>query len=372
MKTKLAALTIAALLAACGGGGGGSASTTPATDTVTSGVTTTVNTSGATAVTASANSTAYNLVADIGDSWKVNFDTAANTYTITILATQFGLTNSSANTTGSFTKTTSGKFTTYNLGSAGTLTTDDRTKGISGNLTIGSKSSTVTGTGYQASSITSLAGIYNFAYSTRNQSNGQSSDMGMGQLKIDGTTAYLCSGGKVNVSNTCDALVAGLTPELNTLSLALANGVIVASNGGNEWGRLYVHAGDLGASFLIDRYGLNASNVMRVGTLYAVKAQTLPTTTFDGFWNCSRLGSQGVTASFTGTSGTITLPNGSAGAATIAYNKVLVSATQYDAPGFTVLSKADNTKSTVLPLSSSFLIEADGGNAFWTCRKTGG
>lgn len=378
MKIKLAALATAALLAGCGGSG--SSSTTATTDATTTASTATATALGAASVTASnATSTAYNLVADIGDSWKVNLDSTGNVYTMTVLNSQFGLTNNSANTVGTYTSSTNGSFTTYTLGSAGSITVDTRTKGVSGTLTIGAKTATVAGTGYQATALSKLAGTYYFMYATRDQSNGGSNDRGKGQMKIstDGTTATLCTNGTVNASNTCDQLVTGVIPELNTLTLALSNGVIVASNNSVEWGRLYVHASDLGAALIIDRYGLNASNVLRVGSLYAVTVpKALEGTEGNGTWQCSRLGQKiskivvnGI--SLTGTD--LTVVNGGTWTETLTYNQLATSAGFFNVNGVlnTGTSTAAANRYNVLPLSSTFVIAENGttGVGLLTCIK---
>lgn len=362
MKTKLAALTIAALLAACGGGGGGSASTTPATDTVTNGVTTTVNTSGAAAIAASnATSTAYNLVADIGDSWQVNFDTSTNRYAITVIASQFGLTSNSTNTTGAFTASTSGTFTTYTLGSAGTLTVDSRTKAIYGTLTIGTKSATVAGTGYKLGALAGLAGTYNFAKASRNASDGNFKEVLEGQIQILANgTASVCAQGTFNASNVCTALVSGTTPSTATWSLAVAadfpSTVIVTDTATNNvFGRLNFHVSDFGNAFVIDQYGVNAQNVVRVGSWYAVKSQTLKNTELNGTWACSYLGGSSSTQIISGTN--VSTSSGNSG--TVGYNQVSAGSVYATANGFAnegATSDPIASRTNVLPISSSFFV----------------
>lgn len=43
-------------------------------------------------------------------------------------------------------------------------------------------------------------------------------------------------------------------------------GVLVARQGQRDFGIVHVHAGDRGLALIVDRYGINDENVMRVGT----------------------------------------------------------------------------------------------------------
>ncbi len=372
MRNPLLALGLAAVLTACGGGGGSTA-TTPSTDGVTTAATATANAAGATPVTAPSGSTAYQLVADIGDSLTITFNTATGGYSAKVDKTQFSF----GDGVGTFNSSNSGNFTTYTLGSDNyKLVVDNRTKSIAGNMpmtTTGgtTKTFSAAGTGYQISDLSKLAGTYNFAYNTRNQSNGQDNDKGMGQLKIssDGATATICTSGTVNTSNTCDAVATGVTPELNTLALTISNGLITASNGGTEWGKLRVHTGDLGLALIIDRYGVNGSGVLRVGALYAVKAQTLAAGSGDGTWSCNRLGVATSTITVSGTTLTNTPVGGSAQNGTLQYNQAGTGSSLVSIPGFVAMGSNDTN---FLPLSSSLLVAnyiADSTQALTVCRK---
>jgi hypothetical protein len=372
MRNPFLALGLAAVLTACGGGGGSTA-TTPPTDGVTTAATATATAAGATPVTATSGSTAYQLVADIGDSLTITFNTATGGYSAKVDKTQFSF----GDGVGTFNSSNSGNFTTYTLGSDNyKLVVDNRTKSIAGNMPMTTTSGTTktfsaAGTGYQISDLSKLAGTYNFAYNTRNQSNGQSNDKGMGQLKIssDGATATLCTSGTVNASNTCDAVATGLTPELNTLALTISNGLITASNGGTEWGKLRVHTGDLGLALIIDRYGVNGSGVLRVGALYAVKAQTLAAGSGDGTWSCNRLGVATSTITVSGTTLTNTPVGGSAQNGTLQYNQAGTGSSLVSIPGFVAMGSNDTN---FLPLSSSLLVAnyiADSTQALTVCRK---
>lgn len=372
MKTQLTAITLAALLAACGGGGSSTADN-QTTDATTTKATATATAAGATLVTAASGSTAYQLVADIGDSLTITFNPATGGYSAKVDKTQFTF----GDGVGTFSSSNSGNFTTYTLGNDNyKLVVDNRTKAIAGNMTMTptggtAKAFTVTGTGYQISDLSKLAGTYNFVYNTRNQSNGQGNDKGMGQLKIssDGATATLCTSGTVNASNTCDAVAAGVTPELNTLTLTISNGLITASNAGTEWGKLRVHTGDLGLSLIIDRYGVNGSGVLRVGALYAVKAQTLATGSGDGTWACNRLGVATNSFTVSGTALTNTPVGGSAQSGTIQYNQAGTGSSLVSVSGFVAMGSNDTN---FLPLSSSLLVAsyiADSTQPLTICRK---
>jgi hypothetical protein len=372
MKSPFLALGLAAVLTACGGGGSSTADT-PTTDATTTAATATATAAGATLVTAPSGSTAYQLVADIGDSLTITFNPATGGYTAKVDKTQFSF----ADRVGTFTSSNSGDFTTYTLGSDNyKLVVDNRTKSIAGNMSMTpaggtEKAFSVAGTGYQISDLSKLAGVYNFAYNTRNQSNGQDNDKGMGQLKIssDGATATLCTSGTVNASNTCDAVATGVTPELNTLTLTISNGLITASNGGTEWGKLRVHTGDLGLSLIIDRYGVNGSNVLRVGALYAVKAQTLAAGSGNGTWACNRLGVATNSFTVSGTALTNTPVGGSAQSGTLQYNQAGTGSSLVSVPGFVAMGSNDTN---FLPLSSSLLVAsyiADSTQPLTVCRK---
>lgn len=380
---KLGLIAIVAMLTACGGGGGGSTTASTATDTATAsiatatalGATTVANPSGY-----SASAVSYKVAADIGDTWVETFDPATGIYLVHMEKTQYGL----ADATGTFTSSTSGNFTTYTLGTGGTgsFVVDNRTKGISGISTIGGKTTTVSGTGYRISDLAKLAGTYFFTYATRNQSNGGSTDTAAGQLVINsaGTSATMCSGGTVNANNTCTPFAAGVTTELNTFTLAMSGDSVVLTNSGAEWGRLHVHAGDFGASLIVDRYGLNASNILRVGTLYAAKAQTFKGTEFDGNWSCSQLGKADSTATVSGTSATVkdaSTPNATGTATyTITYNQIVDRNNNNQKIAFNGIANMTTTAAgftsavNVLPLSSSLTITSNAYGGLNVCRKT--
>jgi len=386
-KTLSLSVLAAAALVACGGGGGGAAvaPTAPtAPPTVAQGVTATLAALGNPPAVTAANttSTAFDLVAAIGDTWHVNFDSTGNAYSVSIVKTQYILTNTGM--TGTFTKATSGNYTTYTLsGTAGTLIVDDRTKAVSGNMTIGGKASTVAGTGYAAPALNKLAGTYNFAYHTRNVSNGQFPDMGAGQFTVSTTGANIaiCPGGTINATATA------CTPQLpGSPSVPLAGTAAVTADGlitltvtennvTAEFGKLHVHVGDRGPILLIDRYGLNAQNVMRTGAFYAAKAVAATGTEFNGNWSCNRTGGiQGSTAVVSGNTAQVTDPGSATVTENIYYNQVYNSGTQQtlSLPGFASIGTSLANSNIVLTLSSSLAVAQGGlnGTDLAVCHRT--
>jgi hypothetical protein len=384
-KTLSLSVLAAAALVACGGGGGDAAVTPTAPPTVAQGVTATLAALGnPPAVTATnTTSTAYDLVAAIGDTWRVNFDSNGNAYSVSIVQTQYGLTNSSTGTTGTFTKTTSGNYTTYTLGTAGTLIVDDRTKAVSGNMTIGAKASTVAGTGYAAPALNKLAGTYNFAYHSRNALDGLSPDMGAGQFTVsaDGANIAICPGGTINAAATA------CTPQRpNSPSVPVAGTLEKASDGlimitltengrTAEFGKLHVLVGDRGPILLIDHYGLNAENVLRTGAFYAAKAVAATGTEFNGNWSCNRTGGiPGSTAVVSGNTAQVTDPGLGVVTENLYYNQVYNSNTQQtlSLPGFLSIGTSLVNSDIVLVLSSSLAVAQGGldGTDLAVCHRT--
>lgn len=381
-----------AVLVACGGGGDSVTATpaTPATPTtVSSGVTSTLAALGNPSAIAGTNatSTAFDLVAAIGDTWRVNFDTTGKAYSVSIVQTQYGLSNTSAGTAGTFTSVTLGNYTTYTLsdtaGVVGTLVVDDRTKAVSGNMTIGTKASTVAGTGYAAPALAKLAGTYNFAYNSRNASNGGSPDMGAGQFTIsaDGAGIAICPGGTINAAaSVCTPQLpeAPSTPVSGTLKAA--NGLVTVSvtenNQTSEFGKLHVHVGDRGPILLIDRYGRNSGGVMRTGAFYAAKATTATGNEFDGSWACSHTGGiAGSTAVVSGKTAAVTepAPNNSTSTENLYYNQVYNDTTSQvvSLPGFLSMGSSLANSTIVLTLSSSLTVAQSGnGTDLSVCRRT--
>jgi hypothetical protein len=397
MKTKLLSVAaLAALLTACGGGGGGSTTSTatPKTDAaIASAASTTKAALGATDL-GTATTQVYDVAADIGDTWRITFNTATNAYSIAVLNTVYGLTNTVAGTGGTFTSTTSGNLTNYALtptsGSVGSLSVDTRTKDISGKLTVGGKSSTVMGTSTAVSDLTKLAGIYNFLSASKNATNGLVPDSLGGQIKIndDGATATICVGGTF-ATGSCAPVDSTSTPE--TVAMTLKNdtstGVskvlmeFVTPQYGTEksFGIVNIQAGDLGPVLIIDQFARNAEGILRTGTFYAVKQQQLNVSDLDGTWGCSRYGLDTTSLVVTTSNGITTnkvtelgVSNPYIGVETLIGNKVVTSngTTQTTVNGFGVSVASNGSGVTFLPLSSSLTV-VSAGNAYRlnVCRK---
>lgn len=365
-----------AVLTACGGGSSDTTAAAPATPatpaTVAAGVTTTLTALGnpAAVTAANATSTAYDLVAAIGDTWRVNFDSTGSAFAVTVLKTQYGLTNTSTGTSGTYTLATSGNYTTYTLsGTAGTLVVDNRTKAIAGNMTVGGKASTVAGTGYAAPALDKLAGTYNFAYATRNASDGLSQDLGGGQFNIsaDGATVKLCPGGLINATATACSPQLPLAPSTPVSgTIATAGGVTTVKDLATnvEFGTLHVHVGDRGPVLLIDRYGSN-----RTGAFYAAKATSAAGTEFDGNWTCTlpngTVSSNPVVSGTTATAAGRTL--------TVYYNQVynVNTGATLTLPGFGSVGTSLANSGILLALSSSLVVVQGGnGQELEVCRRT--
>jgi hypothetical protein len=386
-KTIGLSLIASAALLACGGGDDAVVAPVTPASTVAAGVSTTLAALGTpAAVTATnATSTAFDVVAAIGDTWRVEFDTTNLVTRVTVLQTAYGLLTTANAYTGNFTKVTSGSYTTYTLtgtGNAtatGTLVVDDRTKAASGNLTVGTKASTVAGTGYATPALAKLAGTYNFAYSNRNAVNtgaGLFPEMGAGQFTIsaDGATVAICPGGIINAAATaCTPKMPNSpsVPEAGTL--ALANGVVTVA--GAIIGKLHVHVGDRGPVLIIDQYGANAQQIMRTGAFYAAKATTAAGTEFNGNWACN--GTNGVptaTAVVTGTTAQITDQGATvATTETLFYNQAYDrnTSTTLSLPGFLSMGQNLANSMIVLTLSSSLVVaESGNGTDLAVCHRT--
>ncbi len=392
MKTKLLSIAaLAALLTACGGGGDGStaSTSTPKTDaTITTAAAATQTALGATDL-GTATTKVYDIAADIGDTWRITFNTATNAYSVAVLNTVYGLTSGSAGTSGTFTSTTSGNLTTYVLtstsGAAGNLTVDTRTKDISGKLTVGGKSSTVMGTSTAVSDLSKLAGVYNFLSASRNVSNGLVPDSLGGQLKInaDGATATFCVGGTF-ATGSCVAVDSSTTPE--TVAMTLKNGTstgvskvhmefVTAQDGTHKsFGIVNIQAGDLGPMLIIDQSSYSPEGTWRTGVFYAVKVQQLNATDFDGSWKCSRYGQEFASLFLKTTNGnttnTVTDYSGYSEVENMLFNKVVTQngTTQTTVNGFAVSIGGHGVN--LLPLSSSLVVvETSNAYALAVCRK---
>ena len=391
MKTKLlSSVALVAVLTACGGGGGSSTPQTEAakTDsTIAAAAAATKTALGATDL-GTATTQVYDVAADIGDTWRITFNTATNAYSIQVLNTVYGLGSSSAGATGVYTSTTTGSLTTYALsGSAGSVSVDGRTKDISGKMTIGGKSSTVMGTSTAVTDLTKLAGVYNLLGAARNVLNGGSPDSLGGQIKINSDgTATICVDGTF-ATGACVAVEATHSAQAVALELRQATdsatGItkiyldFVTPEYLNEkiMGIINVQAGDLGPVLIIDRFGHSPEGTLRTGVFYAVKAQQLNASDFDGTWKCSKYGLDGTTLVVKTSNGSTTNHVTSSdydAIENVIFNKVATSngTSQTSINGFAVSVASNGNGVNALPLSSSLsVVESGNGSALTTCRK---
>lgn len=384
-RVPSALLAIATLtLAACGGGGGsstaadsGTASSTTTTTTTTADPVSTASAATASAlalaaVPAGAGQIAYDVAADIGDTWRITLDVPNNSFTVKVLSTQYGLSDRS----GSFTAATVGNVTTYS-GTDFSLRVDSRTQAASGNIKLGNRSASVLGSGYVAPELSRLAGTYLLAGTARNLSGGGSPALVIGGLKLaaDGT-AQVCDGGSFDAAGACTA-ISGL-PAPATVALKFTRdagtGVIQAMQGTQSFGVVHVHAGDRGAALVIDRFGPNDANVMRVGTFVAVKPATLSAGDTDGTYLCSQGGVLAGRVVAAGSSATITnLISNATHVETLALNQVANGSAVASAPGAATLrvpGEAASEAMVLVPLSSSLAVGVDNGGVAITCTRS--
>lgn len=373
MKKSLAIVLLGATLSACGGGSDHDDApvapvtppvvvtppvTTPATDAVSVASQAVAAQAGLSVLAgASADEAVYDVAADIGDTWRITFDNVKKTFSIKVLSTQFGLTDRS----GTFTSATSGSMTTY-TGADLNVSVDARTRLLTGNVKVGSKAATVSGTGYAVSDVSKLAGSYVFLGTMRNASNGGSLFNPKGVLKVaaDGT-AQLCNGGSFNAQGVCSAVSPSLAAENASLTLAKnASGLVIARQGNQDFGVVHVHAGDRGLALFIDRYGVNQENVLRVGTIVAAKQQKIGSE-LNGSYACAAGGGIGGKIDIAGSTATVTnLTNGKSHNETITINKLGLGAQAVDFDGIAVFKDPADVPadySMFMPVSSSMAVE---------------
>ena len=385
MKTQTSlTLTLCALataaLTACGGGGSSSETPTPA-PTIKSVAAENLAAIGGAPIASDTGTESFDVLASIGDTWRLTVNKSTGAYTLTPNNSQYGLTAES----GTLTRSESGDVVTYSLANKISLTQDTRTGTLTGTMTVGSQTANVSGTPYQVANASKLAGIYTFMGTAKNRSNGQYADFMAGQLQVsaDGTTMTICVGGKVNASGNCDQVdPSGTTPEKGVLTMTKVTGnnggfyhlTSASNNVQQEFGNLMVGVGDLGAVLLIDRFGLNQDGVSRVGNFYAIKSQTLNGTEFDGTWKCGTSnGTATVVASHT--TATITNPNEtpSTWVEALTYNKVNANDnSKLNFPGFMTSEVSGSTDSAVLllPLSASMaVVENQSTKGIGICSK---
>ena len=378
MKKALLAALIATTLAGCGGG---SSTSTPAVvvappvDAVATASGAVATQAGLTTIaTSSSTQTAYDVAADIGDTWRITFDSATSTYAIKILSSQFGLTDK----TGTYTATTSGNLTTYS-GTDFQVTVDNRTRLIIGNIKLGVRSTSISGSGYAVADLAKLAGNYLFIAATRDASTNATRETTIGTLRVNAnSTIDACERGTFDSTGKCTAfpgVVTQRSPVLAsfTLSRNATTGIVSIAQNGSAFGILNVHAGDRGPVLIVDRAGNSPSGTLRVGTIIAGQPQAL-TSAVDGTYACSRQG---------GDTGQIVL-SGASAQVTNSSTKLTHTETVYlnqigTGTGITAFNGAATLKvpgepftatSTYFPLSSSFGVGVDSDTEYLTvCAK---
>lgn len=383
--------TLVAALAACGGGDGGAdagtgtptpgnSTSAPTQDTVSQSSAALVAQTGATAVPGTTSTAqAFDLTADIGDTWRLILNQNGS-FTIKVLSTQYNLTDIS----GTYTQSISGNFTTYSgSGSTGSfsLRLDTRTRTIVGQVVLGTRSSSVAGTGYSVPANTgTLAGDYFFLGATRNAVDGGSSSIVAGtfRLSANGTDITLCDSGLINNLGTCDT-PNGSSIKATQVALKLvpnaADGLMHVQQNGTDFGILSFQAGDRGPVLTIDRFGNNQATppVLRTGAIYAGKQQILVQTVANGIWFCQDRGVQ---------IGSIAIDGGRAQTAdangqnqtieTIYYNDINTGNSMVSVDGVATLVVSNQPVETgvlFLPLSSSLsIVERDAQRSVAVCR----
>ena len=390
MKNAISIVLLGAALSACGGGSDSGTPETPAkppvvvtppvvpvvpADSVTLASEAVAKEAGLSLIAgASVDESVYDVAAHIGDTWRITFDNVKKTYAISVLSTQFDLRGRS----GKFTATTSGNLTTYtdtDTAKDFSVTVDARTRLLSGNIKLGGKESAVSGSGYAVGDVAKLAGSYIFLGAMRNASNGAFPFHPKGSLKIaaDGA-AQLCNGGVFNAQGVCSAVSPQLEAENASLTLVkdAKNGLLVARQGGQDFGIVHVHAGDRGLALFIDRYSRNQQNVLRVGTIVAAKQQKIGTE-IAGSYACA---APGISAKIVVAGSIATITNNTAGkthAETITVNKLGLGAQAVDFDGIAVLKDPADVPadySMFMPVSSSMAVEFSTDRTYMgTCLK---
>ncbi|SAI68417.1 Uncharacterised protein [Bordetella ansorpii] len=322
MNKKLAVSALFPLfLAACGGGGDGDSSngdteapaTPPAavTDPVTQGSLNTASQLGLALLPGNEGSVrVYDVTADIGDTWRLTLDLATGAYSVKVLYTAYGLTDAS----GTFTVAANGDFTTV-TGPSTTLLLDERTRTLSGSMSLGGRAATVSGTRYALpADVSVLAGNYVFAVAAHGMTvlaNGGSSIYGMqatlpGTLMLRGNgTGVACALAIVNSAGKCsvpgsqsyDGITVQFATDPSNGQLTLLGTIPPATPTSAatpiNLGLVRVQAGDRGQVLVLDLppgNGLFNNSGMVSGVTYAIKQQKLSGTESDGTWTCSREG----------------------------------------------------------------------------------
>ncbi|MDP1892244.1 MAG: Ig-like domain-containing protein [Gemmatimonadaceae bacterium] len=325
---------------------------------------------GASPIAAGGANDVYDLMASIGDSWRISLAKTGSAFTLQVLSTQYGLTNAS----GTFTKATStdGVVTTYTSTTAGAtfqLDVDARTQSVAGGVTLSTRTSAVAGTGYKSGALSALAGDYTYASFTTGTAGAATT---MGSLRISAAGVLtICTAGFVADATTCSLFAGGQAAALSGFTTSvLSNGLIHKSRNGNDFGDLTVQAGDRGVVLMIDRYGPDPVQpaLQSRGMGIGVPQTALAGTEANGTWECFADGTRVRRAVVNGTQITTSAINGSdASSETLQYNRVAtglnttvtvngVMNSRYAVPG------DQTTNAYVIPASAASLIV--GGQGF--------
>jgi hypothetical protein len=382
MKLKLTLIAVActSLLAACGGGGSDSTSnnnnSNTTLSTVEEKVASNVSALGATVIDSGVQDfEAYDLVASVGDSWRLLINRTTKKARVKVLKSDYGLSGDSADEDIDITIAGNTMAVASKTGSNINVVVDTRTKNVTGKLTVttGSttKTSTVSGTGYSVSTLSSVAGDYAFVGRTYCYQGSTTSspactdtpsgkDFAVGTLRVNSTgdTALICPESIITSDTVCTNPDDQSTSTPEAVSITTENGIKVMKKGSQSFGSLQVVPGDLGTVLLIDKSGPNSASGLSTGVFAARKLNALAGNEFDGSWSCINDASN--TYNFTVSGNSIAAAGGSAsGSASLAYNRVAVGDTAAGMPTLNGLIASYDAEEgpfdIIIPLTSSFV-----------------
>ncbi|WP_144638754.1 hypothetical protein [Bordetella genomosp. 13] len=401
MRKKLAlTLLFPVFLAACGGGGGSDDDDTPPpvtetpppddsappppVDPVTQASLATAAQLGLAPIAGNTDSVrVYDLVADMGDSWRLTLNLDTGAYTLAVLYTAYDLTG----TSGTFARTANGAFSTVTgAGGVFTLLIDDRTRTIAGTVALGGMTASVSGTAYAAPVDRAvLAGTYLldlYARALPSESDDGTPPLPVeyqatfGALRIgaDGASA-LCVESTFNAEGRCVDPDGDENPPFPAeVSLNQADGLLHAvvtqsDEQTLDLGPIRVQAGDRGPVLALDVPREGDAIFPITGVTYLVRQQALQGTEMDGAWTCSSSGKPTGTLSISGTALAWTDADGATRRTTLQYNQHAYRDDDPTAlPGLAsavfTATPTDGTEPEfdseyLLPLSASLLLVAD-------------
>ncbi len=330
----------------------------------------------------------YDVVADIGDTWRLTLDMASGAYTLKVLHTVYGLTDAS----GTFTQSTNGSFITLTgANGAFTLLIDERTRTIVGAMSLGGRTASVSGTSYAVpTDVSVLAGTYGMLLSLREvvplpapgELPGNPAHQlipGVVQLRADATAIVCFQGIGVTPDGKCATFGGDETEPTEGLPAKLT---LIPTDGDYQlageieevafdFGTLRVQAGDLGPVLTLDLpfdNGIFGSEGDAAGATYLVKQQQLQGNEVDGSWLCTVSGKAETVVTISGTAFSQTR-DGETLPATLQYNGVfggpeavpfnsLVSVISElpGTPGDEEASPSRALTGIILPMSSSVML----------------